>query len=117
MKLSRRHFVALGGGAAALASSGCDERDALFRWMGKPAAPLLDKPAAIPQGATLDPIAHALNRLTFGPRPDDYGRSSLTIPARSSPIEAQPTNVEPGGSTRCSPSTSERAPGCTKRSR
>jgi uncharacterized protein (DUF1800 family) len=77
MKFSRRQFVALGGGAVALAAGGCDnERASLRRWLGKPAAPLLEKPAAFPQSATLDPISHGLNRLTFGPRPDDYAHAS-----------------------------------------
>lgn len=76
MSFSRRQFVALGSGAVALAAGGCDELDSARRWLGKPAAPLLAKPAALPGSATIDPISHALNRLTFGPRPDDYARAS-----------------------------------------
>ncbi len=80
MNLSRRQFVALGGGTLALAVSGCDRPvESLAtarRWLGRPAAPPLEKPTLLPSAAEIDSISHALNRLTFGPRPNDYARAT-----------------------------------------
>ena len=77
-------------GAAALgaAAAGCDRpkelADDLRRWMGHPAAPLLEGPFTPPAGDQLDAISHALNRLTFGPRPGDYARvAALGVPLSS----------------------------------
>jgi uncharacterized protein (DUF1800 family) len=78
-KISRRQFVALSAGALAAASAGCDPGKAradLRRWIGKPAAPLLEGPLTAPQSAELDDAAHLINRLTFGPRPGEHARVS-----------------------------------------
>jgi len=75
---SRREFIITG--ASALALSG-----AIFQsmqgWLGEAGqyagAGLqrpLDGPLAPPPDESIDPIAHALNRCTFGPGPGDYAR-------------------------------------------
>ncbi len=74
MKISRRKF--LGAGAALTATLGCDQaekvRKALFVGVWPPAP---DKgPFNPPESESIDLIAHALNRVGFGPRPGDYAR-------------------------------------------
>ena len=75
---TRREFLITG--ASALALSG-----AIFKsvqgWLGEvgqyAGAGLkspLDGPLTPPGAAEIDPVAHALNRLTFGPAPGDYAR-------------------------------------------
>lgn len=80
MTVSRRRFLALGAGAIAAGSAGCDPigksvADARV-WMGLPTAPALDGAMAPPKSAETDLISHLLGRLTFGPRPGDYARAS-----------------------------------------
>lgn len=67
MRLSRRQFLAL---AAAL--PGCE----LAARAGLRAEALDGGPRVAPVGDTVDAVSHALNRLTFGPRPGDYARVS-----------------------------------------
>jgi len=79
MVFTRRQFVALGAGALAAATAGCDRSpaqltDDLRRWVGKPAAPPLDGALTPPPTGELDAVSHVVNRLTFGPRPGDYAR-------------------------------------------
>src|SRR6266478_9589344 len=79
MVFTRRQFVALGAGALAAATAGCDRTpaqltDDLRRWVGKPAAPPLDGALTPPPTGELDAVSHVVNRLTFGPRPGDYAR-------------------------------------------
>jgi uncharacterized protein (DUF1800 family) len=75
---SRRKFLAASGAGAALLA-GCgrpagEARTRLRRWLGKPTAPDLAGPLTAPATAAIDEFSHVLNRLTFGPRPGDYGR-------------------------------------------
>jgi uncharacterized protein (DUF1800 family) len=75
VKISRRHFLALGAGALA----GCDSRAMrhdVRRFLGKPTAPPLAGALTAPQSPTLDEAAHFLNRLTFGAAPGDHARAS-----------------------------------------
>jgi len=79
VNVSRRTFLATGSAALAAGLAGCDVRTAstdLLRWYGKPTHPPLTGPLEAPAGAELDAVSHALNRLTFGPRPGDYARVS-----------------------------------------
>lgn len=72
MKLPRRTFLKRSaGGAVMLAAVGCEAWPGTWRdWLGLESA---DKsPFQPPSAVTLDPVVHALNRLTFGPRPGDY---------------------------------------------
>ena len=73
MKLSRRTFLKAGGSSAALlATVGCDQLPRELRFLAgepKPGGPFQP-----PASTEIDPIAHALNRLAFGPRPGDYER-------------------------------------------
>ncbi len=73
MSQTRRHFLKTAGSAALLAGSGCD------RWPRAllPFLPPTDDatgPFQPPESDVIDPAAHVLNRLTFGPAPGDYGR-------------------------------------------
>jgi len=73
MNFSRRHFLKVGGSTAALlATVGCDqlprELTVLYARQ-KPVGPFQP-----PRTEEIDPITHALNRATFGPRPGDYER-------------------------------------------
>lgn len=78
MSVSRRKFLAVGAGAFAAVTAGCDQAkqasNDVRRWIGKPGAPALEGSLAAPAGAELDEISHVLNRLTFGARPGDYAR-------------------------------------------
>jgi len=75
---SRREFLITG--ASALALSG-----AIFKsvqgwlnegrqYIGQNLHRPLDGPLTPPASAQIDPVAHALNRWTFGPGPGDYAR-------------------------------------------
>ncbi len=75
---SRREFLITG--ASALAFSG-----AIFtatqgwlndgrQYAGAGLTRTLDGPLESPAGESIDPVAHALNRFTFGPGPGDYAR-------------------------------------------
>jgi uncharacterized protein (DUF1800 family) len=75
---TRRNFLAVSGAGAALLT-GCgrssgDAATSLRRWLGKPSAPDVAGPLAAPETTSIDETSHVLNRLTFGPRPGDYGR-------------------------------------------
>lgn len=70
MKISRRQFVRAGGAALLAATAGC-EQASNFLGIGATRHELTG-PLDPPQSASLDAVSHALNRLTFGPRPGDY---------------------------------------------
>ncbi len=73
MTLSRRRLLAAGGGMLLGSTLGCDRLErALLPGVSPPTPPA--GPFAVPGGAAIDPLRHVLNRLTFGPRPEDYGR-------------------------------------------
>jgi uncharacterized protein (DUF1800 family) len=78
MKISRRRFLALGSGAVAATTTGCDQAKVrgtgLMRWFGKPTHPPLEGLLTAPASTEIDEASHFLNRLTFGPRPGDYAR-------------------------------------------
>ncbi|MBL9211063.1 MAG: DUF1800 domain-containing protein [Opitutaceae bacterium] len=78
MRLTRRRFLVAGAGAISAAACDGAPRSELEldvrRWLGKPTAPPLPPSLTAPAGTTLDPVSHALNRFTFGPRPGDYAR-------------------------------------------
>ncbi|HEX5219646.1 MAG TPA: DUF1800 family protein [Verrucomicrobiae bacterium] len=99
MNFSRRHFLKVGGGTAALlATVGCDqlprELTVLYAQQ-KPVGPFQP-----PLTEQIDPITHALNRVAFGPRPGDYERvaklASAPEPAAAAYIEEQlnPERIE-----------------------
>ncbi len=75
-----------GAGAVLATGSGCGPlRDVTAdarRWWGKPAAPPLAENLAPPATVQIDPVSHAINRLTFGARPGDYQRvATMGVPA------------------------------------
>lgn len=75
MKIDRRKFVQSGGVATAALASGCNKLPSieLFgRQVPEPPKP----PYGVPVRRSIDLVSHALNRLTFGPRPWDYHRVS-----------------------------------------
>ena len=80
---SRREFLITG--ASALAFSGAifhatqgfwnDVRQYAGTGLKRP----LDGPLAPPKATALDPVAHAINRFTFGPGPGDHARASASF--------------------------------------
>jgi uncharacterized protein (DUF1800 family) len=75
MRLSRRDFLRAGGSAAALmTAAGCDPLpgELSFLFTQQPDGGPFQPPAA----EDIDAVSHVLNRVTFGPRPGDYARTS-----------------------------------------
>ncbi|MEW6302667.1 MAG: DUF1800 domain-containing protein [Verrucomicrobiota bacterium] len=71
MNVSRRQFLTTGGTAAAVvAATGCKRVPAQLESL------LGAEPGAFqpPTADAIDPVAHVLNRLSFGPRPGDYAK-------------------------------------------
>jgi uncharacterized protein (DUF1800 family) len=74
MNLSRRKFIRVGSGVALVATAGCGKVPEIFNGLLPSSRPNLSGPFQPPGGEQIDLISHALNRLTFGPRPGDYER-------------------------------------------
>ena len=78
MTLTRRQFMVAGAGAIAVAGAGCERAKdwptEARRWLGQPTAPPLPAALAPSESTEIDPVSHAINRLTFGARPGDYRR-------------------------------------------
>ncbi len=73
MRISRRRLLQVGSGAAIVAAAGCVQLpDALFLNFSGDTAD--SGPFAPPSAKSIDLIVHAINRLSFGPRPGDYER-------------------------------------------
>lgn len=76
MSVSRRHFLHLGGTATLAATAGCgrvpDALKMIYVSRPNPAGPFQP-----PSSEAIDLVSHALNRLTFGARPQDYSRVRL----------------------------------------
>jgi uncharacterized protein (DUF1800 family) len=79
-RTSRREFVAAGVGAIALSAAIFKSAQGWLADMGQFAGIGLERPIhgplTPPIGTDLDPVSHALNRMTFGPGPGDYARVS-----------------------------------------
>jgi len=79
-KTSRREFVAAGAGAIALSAAIFKSTQGWLTTVGQYAGygveRTLHEPMTPPAGAEIDPVSHALNRLTFGPGPGDHARVS-----------------------------------------
>ena len=74
MKISRRHFIQAGAGTAiAVAAGGCDRAESPLSRLLNP-LPRFSGSFKVPGGAAIDPVVHAINRLSFGARPGDYAR-------------------------------------------
>jgi hypothetical protein len=72
MSVTRRQFLQLGGGAAFMATTGCDRiPPALARVFRDPKAGLSLQP---PESHGINLVSHYLNRLSYGPRLADYER-------------------------------------------
>jgi uncharacterized protein (DUF1800 family) len=79
MNFTRRKFLKVGGGSAALlATVGCDQLPRELQVLLSQAQDT--GPFTPPNAASIDPISHVLNRLSFGPRPGDYQRIRMTGP-------------------------------------
>ncbi len=74
MKVTRRKFVQLGAAAGAAAASGCERLPKALLSDGSHSVRDAG-PFAPPKDASIDLVSHCLNRLSFGPRPDDYARA------------------------------------------
>lgn len=86
MNFSRRNFLHAGGGAALLATSGCDQIPKELRLLGPPTKAV--GPFKSSTSASIDLISHALNRLTFGAAPGDYERVQGLAPAPGEAVDA-----------------------------
>ncbi len=79
-KTSRREFIAASAGTIALSAAIFKSAQGWLTSMGQYAGYGVERPLRAPltppPGAELDPVSHALNRLTFGPGPGDYARVS-----------------------------------------
>jgi len=79
-KTSRREFVAASAGAVALSAAIFKSAQGWLTTMGQYAGVgverTLHEPMTPPAGAEIDPVSHALNRITFGPGPGDHARVS-----------------------------------------
>jgi uncharacterized protein (DUF1800 family) len=77
---SRREFVAAGTGAIAMSAAIFKSAQGWLNDMGQIAGigveRPLHRPLTPPAATDLDPVSHALNRMTFGPGPGDYARVS-----------------------------------------
>jgi uncharacterized protein (DUF1800 family) len=75
---SRREFIITGASALALSGAIFQSMqgwlDDVRQYTGAGLQRPLDGPLTPPADANIDPVAHALNRLTFGPGPGDYAR-------------------------------------------
>ena len=79
-KTSRREFVAAGAGALALSAAIFKSAQGWLTDMGQVAGYGVERPLHFPltppAGAEIDPVSHAISRLTFGPGPSDHARVS-----------------------------------------
>jgi uncharacterized protein (DUF1800 family) len=73
LSVTRRKFLQLGGGAALVATVGCDQISSALLPGYKVSADATG-PFQPPASDSIDPVSHYLNRLTFGARPRDYQR-------------------------------------------
>ena len=77
---SRREFIAAGTGAIAMSALIFKSAQGWFdkggQYLGRGLQRPLDGPLTPSAAADIDPVAHALNRFTFGPGPGDYARVS-----------------------------------------
>lgn len=67
--MNRRTFLLLGTGATLAVLLGCDSVVEKLPGGGDPRGPIVP-----PADASIDPVSHAINRLSFGPRPGEYAR-------------------------------------------
>ncbi len=79
-KSTRREFIVASAGAIALSAAIFKSTQGWFAGMGQylgiGVARPLDGKLTPPSAQEIDPVSHALNRLTFGPGPGDYARVS-----------------------------------------
>ena len=73
MNVSRRQFLRVGSGATLAASAGCGKLPEAWQ-VWRPRSIRAPGPFQPPSADSIDLVAHALNRLTFGVRPGDYAR-------------------------------------------
>ena len=85
-KTSRREFIITGAAAIAFSATIFRAAQGMLtqgrQYLGTGLARPIDGNPKPPQATEIDPVAHALNRLTFGPAPGDYERvAKLGVPA------------------------------------
>ncbi|MBC7789620.1 MAG: DUF1800 domain-containing protein [Anaerolineae bacterium] len=86
MTISRRRFLQVGGAVVA-ATVGCDRLPDSVLELYSRGEPELD-PFQPPASGSMDLVAHALNRLSFGARPGDYTRIRHLAPVPDAAFEA-----------------------------
>jgi uncharacterized protein (DUF1800 family) len=87
MSLPRRKFLRDAASGIALVAAGCDQLPRELRVL-LPPPEKAPGPFSTPAGESIDAISHALNRLTFGPRPGDYGRIRKLAPTAEDAVRA-----------------------------
>lgn len=70
--VTRRNFLRFSGGVALTATAGCDRMAPVLSQVFKDAK--AENVLHPPKSDAIDMVSHHLNRLSFGPRPDDYER-------------------------------------------
>ena len=96
MNFTRRHFLQAGSAASLGALAiGCDkiEVPTALR-IGPRDVTVPDGPYTVPTGNEIDLVSHALNRLTFGPRPWDYHRTRKLGDTEQAAFDAQVSAVD-----------------------
>jgi uncharacterized protein (DUF1800 family) len=97
---SRREFLITGASALALSVAIFKSVQGWFeqgeQYLGVGLHRPLDGPLTPPAGAQLDPVAHALNRWTFGPVPGDYARVAAMGPRAFLEEQLAPEKIDDG---------------------
>jgi uncharacterized protein (DUF1800 family) len=97
---SRREFILAGTGALALSAAIFQSTQGwlgnLDQMLGRGLKRPLDGPLTPSPYADIDPVAHALNRWTFGPVPGDYARVAAMGVERFLDEQLAPESIEDG---------------------
>jgi uncharacterized protein (DUF1800 family) len=98
--VSRREFLLTGTAAVAFSAAIFRSTQGLWmdgrQYLGMGLTRPLDGKAAAPTSGEIDPVAHTLNRLTFGPTPGEYGRVAKMGIAAYIDEQLAPEKIENG---------------------
>jgi uncharacterized protein (DUF1800 family) len=99
-KTSRREFIITGAAAIAFSATIFRAAQGLLKeggqYLGLNLTRPIDRPPLAPASTTIDPVAHALNRLTFGPIAGDYERVSKMGVAAFIEEQLEPEKIDDG---------------------
>lgn len=98
--VSRREFLLTGAAAFAFSAAIFRSAQGLLKdgqqYFGRGLARPVDGKLPQPASTQIDPVAHALNRLTFGPTPGEYGRVAKMGVAAFIDEQLAPEKIENG---------------------